>query len=100
MASSPVLAQPDPSREYFVDTDASNIGQGAVLVQRDDEGHPHPVAYASRKLTPAEQRYSTREQEALAIVFAIKNLSATSEGENLPWQLIIGPSVGSSQHLW
>jgi hypothetical protein len=72
LASAPVLRQPDPDREYLVDTDASNVGVGAVLLQRDDEGKPHPICYASRKLAPAKQRYSTREQEALAIIFAVE----------------------------
>ena len=71
MASYPILRQPESGKEYFVDTDASNIGLGAALLQRGENGILHPAAYASRKLTPVEQTYSTREQEALAIIFAI-----------------------------
>ena len=66
MASYPILRQPNSTKEHFVDTDASNVGLGAALMQRSEDGTPHPVAYASRKLTPAEQTYSTREQEALS----------------------------------
>ena len=48
------------------------MGLGAALLQRGESGILHPAAYASRKLTPVEQTYSTREQEALAIIFAIE----------------------------
>ena len=75
LASAPVLRQPDPERRFFIDTDASNTGVGAVLLQKDDEGNAHPVAYASRKMTSAEMLYSTREQEALAIIFAIEKFN-------------------------
>ena len=80
MASYPILRQPDSTKEYFVDTDASNVGLGAALMQRSEDGTPHPVAYASRKLTPAEQTYSTREQQALAIVFAIEKFDCFLAG--------------------
>ena len=80
MATYPILRQPDSGREYFLDTDASNVGLGAALMQRGDDGILHPVAYASRKLTPVEQTYSTREQEALAIVFAIEKFDCYLAG--------------------
>ena len=80
LATYPILRQPDPDKEYIVDTDASNVGMGAVLLQRDEKAQPHPVCYASRKLTPAEQRYSTREQEALAILFAVEKFEPFIKG--------------------
>ena len=80
MASHPVLRQPDSGKEYYVDTDASNTGLGAALMQRGDDGTLHPTAYASRKLTPVERTYSTREQEALAIVFAIEKFECYLAG--------------------
>ena len=73
-------AAADSTKEYFVDTDASNIGLGAALMQRSDDGTPHPVAYASRKLTPTEQTYSTREQEALAMLFVIEKFDCFLAG--------------------
>ncbi|KAJ8763615.1 hypothetical protein K2173_003087 [Erythroxylum novogranatense] len=50
-----------------VHTDASDKAIGGVLVQ---EGHP--VAFESRKLNGAEQRYSTHEKEMLAVVYCLK----------------------------
>ena len=63
----PILRLPDPAKTYFLRTDASNIGIGAVLIERQDE-KLFPVCYASRKLSSAERNYSTIERECLATV--------------------------------
>ena len=52
-------------------TDASDVGVGAVLMHEFDD-EKLPIVYASRKLNPAETRYSTIERECLAIVWATK----------------------------
>lgn len=75
MSEAPVLRLPDPTKEYVVRTDASNIGLGAALMQ-EHEGVLHPVAYLSRKLLPREQNYSAVERECLGIVWAIEKLQA------------------------
>ena len=64
---SPVLSSPDFSREFILQTDASDRAVGAVLSQVNDIGEEHPVGYFSRKLLPREERYSTIEKECLAI---------------------------------
>ncbi|CAH8664376.1 unnamed protein product [Schistosoma haematobium] len=61
------LRLPEPGRLFTVATDASDHGIGAVLSQAD-----RVVEYASRVLTPAEQKYSTIEKECLAIVWAVE----------------------------
>ena len=48
-------------------TDASPVGIGAVLEQKQEDGQYRPVHYANRKLTPPESRYSQFEWEALAV---------------------------------
>ncbi|XP_066518865.1 uncharacterized protein [Hoplias malabaricus] len=73
LTSEPVLRSPDFNRPFRVQTDASERGLGAVLVQ-DFNGEEHPVLYISRKLTPPEQRYAALEREALAIKWAIEEL--------------------------
>ncbi|CAG8677941.1 6817_t:CDS:2 [Funneliformis mosseae] len=40
-----------------------NEGLGVVLAQRDDQKLKHPIAYASRKLSDLELKYTTTEKE-------------------------------------
>jgi hypothetical protein len=66
----PVLIYPDFSKEFVLETDASTVGLGAVLAQKDRNGINRPVAYGSRMLKCAEKNYSATELEALAVVWA------------------------------
>lgn len=63
------LKMPDYSKPFIVDTDASDVGIGAVLSQYDDQGEERPVYFASRKLSPAERKWPVRDKEALAILY-------------------------------
>ena len=72
LCSNPVLLSPKFKREFILQTDASNLGIGAVLSQLDDAGHECPVAYFSRKLLPREEKYATVEK-CLAIKLAIQH---------------------------
>ena len=70
LVSPPVLKVVEPDKPYILQTDASELGLGAVLSQlKDDE--EHPVAFASRKLLPREKNYSVIEKECLAIVWSL-----------------------------
>ena len=62
--------------------DASLRGLGAALLQPDDKGELHPVAYASKGLTPTEQRYACIERELLSIVFGTKHFHTFLYGRN------------------
>jgi hypothetical protein len=68
-APEPQLA--DPAKPYIVTCDASDVGIGAVLEQESENG-PHPLAFASRKLSGAENNYPVDERELLAIFYALK----------------------------
>ena len=63
-------------------TDASDKAVGAVLQQYVDDAW-HPIAYFSRKLKPAETRYSAFDKELLAIYLAIKHFRHFVEGRIL-----------------
>jgi hypothetical protein len=66
MVSTPVLAFPDFSKEFIVETNACDTGIGAVLTQ---EGHP--IAYFSKGLSIANQRLSTYEKEFITVLMAV-----------------------------
>jgi hypothetical protein len=68
LVSPPVLVFPEFSKEFILDTDASDSGIGAVLSQIDDRGQERVVAYASRALSKAERNYSVTRKELLAMV--------------------------------
>ncbi|QRW25151.1 Retrotransposable element Tf2 protein [Rhizoctonia solani] len=53
----PVLAHPDESKPYTLETDASGAAMGAVLSQRKEDGHLYPVAFMSASFSPAELNY-------------------------------------------
>lgn len=67
MTSAPVLRLPDFSKVFCIETDASDFGVGAVLLQDD-----HPLAYFSKKLGPRRKVSSTYHKELYAIVEAVQ----------------------------
>ena len=74
LSCAPVLQLYDPNRELKISADASSYGLGAVMLQMCDNVWL-PVAYASRSLTPTEQRYAQVEKEALALTWACERFS-------------------------
>jgi hypothetical protein len=80
LISAPVLILPDPTKPFTVTTDASDLAMGAVLSQDQGKGE-QPIAFESRKLSPAEQNYPVHEKELLAIVHAIKLWRIYLEGQ-------------------
>jgi hypothetical protein len=64
LISCSILHYPDFSKDLILTTDASNLGQGAVLLQ-GPVGKDLWVAYASRSLSSSESHYSTGEKELI-----------------------------------
>ena len=69
--TAPVLAFADFKKPFLLETDASIEGLGAVLSQEQDDGHYHPVAYASRSLKGGELKYHSSRLEFLALKWAM-----------------------------
>ena len=71
LAHDPVLMAPDFSLPFILQTDASELAIGSVLLQ-EKAGILHPVAYYSAKLNKHQRAYSTIEKELLAIVLSLR----------------------------
>ena len=71
LTEKPILSYPNFNETFYLSTDASKTGVGAVLAQKDHVRREHPIHYASRTLNPAERNYSTIERELLAIIYAV-----------------------------
>ena len=72
LASKQVLTHYDAKLSVRLASDASPYGLGAVLSHVHPSGEERPIAYASRKLTDTETRYSQIDKEALSIVWSVK----------------------------
>ena len=73
LVSAPLLHPPDLTKPFYLWTDASEKGFGALLEQEDSDGRRHPVAYASRQTNPAEAKYAPTELEVAALVYAVEH---------------------------
>ncbi|CEP03957.1 hypothetical protein PBRA_009537 [Plasmodiophora brassicae] len=80
LSERPLLAHPDFSRPFILQTDWSNTAFGAILCQRDDVGHEHPVAYMSKKCRGAEKQYTSRRGEAVSIRLVVRKWRCFLEG--------------------
>ena len=65
------LSFPDRDKPFYLFCDASNIGIGSTLSQKNDKGEFIPVCFYSRKLQSAEINYPTVEKELLSVVSSV-----------------------------
>ena len=71
----PVLAFADFDKPFLLETDASKLGLGAVLSQKQTNGCYHLVACASQSVTTHESNHHSTKLEFLALKWAITNSS-------------------------
>ena len=67
LTSAPVLTIPEGHDDFVVYTDASRIGLGCVLMQRDKV-----IAYASRQLKMHEHNYPTCDLKLILVIFTLR----------------------------
>ena len=79
ITTAPVLKYYDPAEPLKIQSDESETGLGAVLIQAG-----HPVAYASRALSSTETQYAQIEKELLAVVSGFERFHQQSS----PYALI------------
>ena len=82
LTSAPILGFPRENGLWYLDTDASDVGTGAVLSQVQDE-EERVIAYVSKSLEGSEQRYCTTRKELLAVVRALKHFKCYLYGQKI-----------------
>ena len=70
-SETPILAYADYSKQFHLQTDASEKGLGAVLYQKQVDGTMRVIAYASRTLSKSEQNCDAHKLEFLALKWEI-----------------------------
>ena len=97
ITTSPALRQPDMSKPFQIEVDASKMGFGAVLLQEESDGQLAPCGYFSRSTTALERRWAhPNKLEARGLVWAVNRLSQylrsrpftiRTDARNLLWLL-------------
>ncbi|KAF9762180.1 Retrovirus-related Pol polyprotein from transposon [Nosema granulosis] len=76
----------DYAKEFLLKTDASNIGMGGVLLQKNEQGEYVPVQWVSKKFSPTERRYGISEKEMYAIFWGVKKFEYELRGRRFKIQ--------------
>ena len=107
--TAPVLAFADFEKPFLLETDASSLGLGAVLSQKQDDGKFHPVAYASRELKGGEGKYHSSKLEFLALKWAVtdqfkeylwyKTFTVCTDNNPLNY-VMTTPNLDAIRHRW
>ena len=111
LTEAPVLAYPDYSKLFILETDASLKGLGAVLSQKGDDNEIRVVAYASRSLRPSEKSmrdYSSAKIELMALKWSVCDKfrdyllgsKFTVFTDNNPFCYIKSSKLGAAQIRW
>jgi hypothetical protein len=86
LTEAPILIFPDFSKEFFLYTDASQLGLGATLEQKEENGNEGVIEYASRGLSKSEKNYEKNfgitELECLAVYWATKHFRKYLDGQH------------------
>ena len=62
----------NPEFPLILVTDASNVGTGGVLYQKNSENKLEPLGFTSKIFSPQEQKMSIRDRELLSVYRGIK----------------------------
>lgn len=105
LISPKVLANPDFNKPFIIESDASDVAVGAVLVQVH-EGVKRPIAFFSKKLSATQKKYAPTEKECLGVILAIEKFrhyvegskfSVITDAQSLIWLKKISAEGGSAK---
>ena len=82
IVQAPILHYPNPNKTYIVYTDASDDACRAQLSQ-EHEGTEFPVAFLSHTFSETQCKWSTTEQEAFGVYYAITKWNYYLQGANI-----------------
>ena len=103
-----VLAYPDPNKEYLLETDASKLGLGAVLSQKQLDSRYLPVAFGSQALRGAEHKYHSTKLKFLAMKWGIHHFKTHLVGRQFKVSMdnnpltyfMLSPNLDATKHCW
>lgn len=107
LTSAPILGNPDFTKQFTIESDASDNAVGAALVQ-EQNGETRIISYFSKKLSNTQRKYAAVEKECLAVLLAIDNFRHYVEGtrfkvvtdaRSLLWLFKMGAESGNSKLL-
>ena len=78
----PILCYPDPAKKYIVYMDALDDACGTQLSQEHD-GTKFPIASLSHTFTETQMKWSTPEQEACGVYYAITKWNYYLQGSDI-----------------
>jgi hypothetical protein len=84
VTSNPSIGQPDMSKPFQLEVDASAFTTGAILTQKDERGKSQAVGYHSQTFNDAERNYDIHNCELLAVVRGLDNWCHLLAGSPLP----------------
>ena len=105
----PVLAFANFDILFLLESNASKLGLGAVLSQKQTDNQYHLVVYASQSLTINDQNYHSMKQEFLALKWAIAEHFQeylfwkpfiVRTNNNLLTYIMTTPNLDATQHWW
>ncbi|KAF8752641.1 hypothetical protein RHS01_07534 [Rhizoctonia solani] len=79
-----VLCHADPTKPYFLETDALGAALGSILSQRQEDSRLHPLGFLSESFKGAKQNYNTHDKELLAIICSFEYWRIFLEGTAHP----------------
>lgn len=86
LSEAKVLAQPDFSKKFIIQYDASRVGVGGVLYQVDENDGEKPIAFISQKLNRAQRNYTVTELEYMEAIICMNCFRPYVE--DLPFRII------------